>query len=41
MFSHKVIDQLPPLRGDNADYKIELISNKNSKAPDILYSFLY
>ena len=41
MFSCKTTDQLPPLRGNSADYKIKLILNENNKAFDVFYSFLY
>jgi len=41
MFSHKVTDQLPPLRDDSADHKIKLILNKNNKAFNVLYNSLY
>ena len=41
MFSCKAVDQLLPLHNDSTDHKIELILNKNNKAPDVLYSLLY
>ena len=41
MFSHKAVNQLPPLRGDSADHKIKLILNENDKVFNILYSLLY
>ena len=41
MFSHKAIDQLPPLRGNSADHKIKLILNENGKAPNVSYNLLY
>ena len=40
-FNCKATDQLSSLCNTSVDYKIKLISNKNGKTPDILYSFLY
>ena len=40
-FSCKIVDQLPSLHDDSADYKIELILDKNDKALNVSYSFLY
>ena len=41
IFNCKVVDQLLSLRGDSMNYKIELILDKNDKAPDVFYDSLY
>ena len=41
IFSYKAVDQLLPLRGNSADYKIALILDENGKAPNVFYDLLY